>query len=133
MGGTDLRWITQARARLGSGPVVEVFGGRRGAGGRCAHARGVARSVAVDGIDGFDWDVPDTAANVAESATPGRGATARCSKARVVTISEPRGGGGRDRRMSTGEQSLARDLYPALGPDAQPVKILRSKKPDTVL
>jgi len=68
-------------------------------------------------IDGFDWDLPDTA----EFGYSGSG-TSRSAfpKARVVTISECAShavvaaqiGG-----MRTGEQTLARQLYPGLDPD----------------
>jgi hypothetical protein len=113
--------ITQARARLGSGPMAEVF-------------EAVAVPVAdlltpgawlgpwrLMAIDGFDWDVPDTGENAAEFGYAGSGENASAfPKARVVTISEcashavvAAGIGA----MSTGEQTLARDLYPGLEPD----------------
>lgn len=113
--------ITQARARLGSGPVAEVF-------------ETVAVPVAEEltpgawlgawrlmAIDGFDWDIPDTGDNAAEFGYAGSGANRSAfPKARVVTISEcashavvAAGIGA----MSSGEQTLARDLYPGLEPD----------------
>ena len=113
--------ITQARARLGSGPVAEVF-------------QAVAVPVAdlltpgawlgswrLMAIDGFDWDLPDTADNVAEFGYAGSGANRSAfPKARAVTISEcashavVAAGIG---PMSIGEQTLARDLYPELDSD----------------
>lgn len=112
--------ITQARARLGSGPVAEVF-------------ETVAVPVAdpltpgawlgpwrLMAIDGFDWDLPDTDGNVAEFGYGGAGATRSAfPKARVVTVSEcashavvAAGIGG----ANTAEQKLARTLYPDLEP-----------------
>jgi hypothetical protein len=113
--------ITQARARLGSGPMVEVFDTvavpvaeelTRGA------WLGAWRLMA---IDGFDWDTPDTKENAAGFGYTGSGASRSAfPKARVVTISECAShvvvaaeiGG-----MSSGEQTLARKLYPGLEPD----------------
>jgi len=113
--------ITQARARLGAGPVAEVFDQvavpvaeelTRGA------WLGPWRLMA---IDGFDWDLPDTAENAAEFGYSGSGASRSAfPKARVVTISECAShavvaaqiGG-----MHAGEQTLARQLYPGLDPD----------------
>lgn len=112
--------ITQARARLGSGPVAQVF-------------ETVAVPVAdpltlgawlgpwrLMAIDGFDWDVPDTAENAAGFGYSGSGvARSAFPKARVVTISEcashavvaARIGG-----ATNAEQKLARTLYPHLEP-----------------
>ncbi len=66
-------------------------------------------------IDGFDWDVLDTAPNAAEFGYAGSGANASAfPKARVVTISECAShavvAAGID-GMSSGEQTLARELY----------------------
>lgn len=69
-------------------------------------------------IDGFDWDIPETPENAAEFGYAGSGANRSAfPKARVVTISEcashtvvAAGIGG----MSSGEQTLARGLYPDL-------------------
>jgi hypothetical protein len=112
--------ITQARARLGSGPMIELFDTvavpvadelTRGA------WLGRWRLMA---IDGFEWDVPDSDPNVAEFGYSGSGPTrSPFPKARVVTISEcashavvaARIGG-----MDIGEQTLARALYPDLDP-----------------
>jgi hypothetical protein len=113
--------ITQARQRLGSGVLREVFE-------RVAEPvadlltpgafLGPWRLVAIDGVE---WDVPDTEANAAEFGYPGGGAA--FPKARLVSISEcgshahlaaaigPVVGTG------SGEQSLARTLYPILEED----------------
>jgi hypothetical protein len=117
--------ITQARQRLGAEPMAELF-------------RQVAAPVAdldtggaflgpwrLMSIDGMEWDVPDTPANReafgAHQAGAGEGAYPRV---RVVTVSEcashaavlaaigPAGGG-----KGSGEQSLARGLYPRLAAD----------------
>jgi Insertion element 4 transposase N-terminal/Transposase DDE domain len=113
--------ITQARARLGSEPMAEVFD---------TVAVPVAEELTrgawlgswrLMAIDGFDWDTPDTKDNAAEFGYTGSGATRSAfPKARVVTISEcashavVAAGIG---PMSSGEQTLARELYPGLEPD----------------
>jgi Insertion element 4 transposase N-terminal/Transposase DDE domain len=114
--------ITQARQRLGPEPMEELF-------------RQVAEPVAgldtggaflgpwrLMSIDGMEWDVPDTPANrEAFGAHGDAGDGAAYPKARVVTVSEcasrapvlaaiGRAGSGK----GTGEQSLARQLYPRL-------------------
>jgi hypothetical protein len=112
--------LTQARARLGSGPLAQVF-------------ETVAVPVAdpltpgawlgpwrLMAIDGFDWDLPDTPENAAEFGYGGSGAArSAVPKARVVTISEcashavvAAGIGG----ATIAEQKLARTLYPVLEP-----------------
>jgi hypothetical protein len=112
--------LTQARARLGSGPLAQVF-------------ETVAVPVAdpltpgawlgpwrLMAIDGFDWDLPDTPENAAEFGYGGSGAARSAfPKARVVTISEcashavvAAGIGG----ATIAEQKLARTLYPVLEP-----------------
>lgn len=112
--------ITQARARLGVEPVKALF-------------EAVAVPVAEEltrgawlgswrlmAIDGFEWDAPDTKANVAgfgyggsaEHATP-------FPKVRVVTISECASHAVVAAAMAgtaTGEQVLARELWPRLEP-----------------
>jgi Insertion element 4 transposase N-terminal/Transposase DDE domain len=113
--------ITQARARLGSEPVAEVFDTvavpvaeelTRGA------WLGAWRLMA---IDGFDWDTPDTKENAAEFGYTGSGANrSPFPKARVVTISECASHAvvaAAIGPMSSGEQTLARNLYPDLEPD----------------
>jgi hypothetical protein len=113
--------ITQARARLGSGPVAEVFQAVAVPVADLLTAGAWLGSWRLMAIDGFDWDLPDTADNVAEFGYAGSGANRSAfPKARAVTISEcashavvAAGIGG----MSIGEQTLARDLYPELDSD----------------
>jgi hypothetical protein len=112
--------LTQARARLGHEPLVEVFDQvavpvatelTRGA------WLGERRLVAVDG---FVWDAPDTTENVAAF---GRGSgTGRSgfAQVRVVTLSECGSHAVIGARIGavagprSGEQTLARQLYPQL-------------------
>jgi hypothetical protein len=72
-------------------------------------------------IDGFDWDTPDTAENAAEFGYTGSGANRSAfPKARVVTISECASHvvvAAAIGPMSSGEQTLARELYPDLEAD----------------
>ena len=117
--------ITQARQRLGHEPVKETF------------AR-VAEPVATldtpgaflgnwrkMSIDGLEWDVPDTAANAAEFGYPGTATDGRAAfpKARAVTIGECASHApvlaaiGPCTSKGSGEQSLARELYPRLEED----------------
>jgi hypothetical protein len=117
--------ITQARQRLGPEPLAEVFGQ-------------VAEPVAdldtigaflgpwrLMSVDGMEWDVPDTAPNrAAFGSKAGSRGPAAFPKARVVTVSEcgshaavlaavgPAAGG-----KGSGEQALARRLYPRLEQD----------------
>jgi hypothetical protein len=113
--------ITQARARLGSGPMAEVFD---------AVAVPVAEELTrgawlgswrLMAIDGFDWDARDPAENAAEFGYTGSGAhRSAFPKARVVTISECASHvvvAAAIGPMSSGEQTLARELYPGLEPD----------------
>ena len=117
--------ITQARQRLGHEPVKETFGR-------------VAEPVATldtpgaflgnwrkMSIDGLEWDVPDTAASAAEFGYPGTGTDGRAAfpKARAVTIGECASHApvlaaiGPCTSKGSGEQSLARELYPRLEED----------------
>jgi hypothetical protein len=115
--------ISQARARLGSAPVQELF-------------ERVAVPVADEltrgawlgpwrlmAIDGFDWDAPDTKANVEAFGRAGSGENASAfPKVRVVTISECASHAKVAARIGpytgkgSGEQSLARELYRGLDP-----------------
>jgi hypothetical protein len=118
--------ITQARQRLGHEPVKEVFAQ-------------VAHPVATEdtpgaflgpwrkmSIDGLEWDVPDSEQNAAAFGYPGTGkdtAPAAFPKARAVTISERASHApvlaaiGPRISKGSGEQSLARTLYPQLDQD----------------
>jgi hypothetical protein len=116
--------ITQARQRLGFEPVKELFAKvavpvadelTRGA------FLGPWRLMA---IDGFDWDVPDTKANVEEFGRAGsRDGASAFPKVRVVTISECASHVMVDAEMGpyvgkgSGEQTLARRLYRRLSSD----------------
>jgi hypothetical protein len=117
--------ITQARQRLGHEPLEELFSQ-------------VAEPVAdldtggaflgpwrLMSIDGMEWDVPGTPANQeAFGVHAAGGGEAAYPKARVVTVSECASrapvlaamGPGRGGKGS-GEQSLARQLYPRLERD----------------
>jgi hypothetical protein len=119
--------VTQARQRLGPEPLKELF---------AQVAKPVADMVTAGAflgrwrlmsIDGMEWDVPDTPANAAFFGYHGGGADgtlAAFPKARVVTVNEcashaavlaaigPAGSG-----KGTGEQPLARSLYPRLEED----------------
>jgi len=115
--------ITQARKRLGPEPMAQVFSQ-------------VAEPVAdldttgaflgpwrLMSVDGMEWDVPDTGRNRAVFGVRGDDQAA-FPKIRVVTVSEcgshapvlavmgPAAGG-----KGSGEQSLARKLYPRLEED----------------
>jgi hypothetical protein len=118
--------ITQARQRLGHEPVKETF-------------TQVAEPIATMdtpgaflgpwrkmSIDGLEWDLPDTKANAAEFGYPGSskdGSPAAFPKARAVTISECASHSpvlaaiGPCTSKGSGEQSLARELYPRLEQD----------------
>jgi hypothetical protein len=119
--------ITQARQRLGPEPLKELFS---------QVSRPVADMVTAGAflgrrrlmsIDGMEWDVPDSPANAAFFGYPGTGkdgTTGAFPKARVVTVNEcashaavlaaigPSAAG-----KGSGEQSLARGLYPRLEED----------------
>ena len=117
--------ITQARQRLAHEPLAETF-------------TQVAEPVATldtpgtflgnwrkMSIDGLEWDVPDTKANAAEFGYPGTGDGVRAAfpKARAVTIGECASHApvlaaiGPCTSKGSGEQSLARELYPRLEED----------------
>jgi hypothetical protein len=112
--------IAQARQRLGAEPVADLFAG-------------VARPVAdqltrgaflgpwrLMAIDGFEWDAPDTPANVAGFGYGGSaGHPTPFPKVRVVTVSECGSHAMVDAEMGgtkTSEQVMARALYPRLEP-----------------
>jgi hypothetical protein len=118
--------ITQARQRLGHEPVKETF----------AQVAEPVATLDTPGaflgawrkmsIDGLEWDIPDTAANAAEFGYPGTGkdgARAAFPKARAVTIGECASHApvlaaiGPCTSKGSGEQSLARELYPRLEED----------------
>jgi hypothetical protein len=118
--------LTQARQRLGHEPVKEVFAQ-------------VAAPVATEdtpgaflgpwrkmSMDGLEWDIPATEANIAAFGFPGTGkdgAPAAFPKARAVTVGECASHApvlaaiGPCVSKGSGEQSLARQLYPRLEED----------------
>jgi hypothetical protein len=118
--------LTQARQRLGHEPMREVFAQ-------------VARPVAAEdtpgaflgpwrkmSMDGLEWDIPDTKPNAAAFGYPGTGkddAPAAFPKARAVTVGECASRApalaaiGPCVSKGSGEQSLARQLYPQLRED----------------
>ena len=124
-GSWDERWepstkgaVTQARHRLGPEPVAELFSqvavpvaGLDGGGAFLGPWR-------LMSIDGTEFDVPDTAANRAAFGAGSRGAP--FPKARVVTVCECGSRApvlaamGPSAAKGSGEQSLARTLYPRL-------------------
>jgi hypothetical protein len=114
--------ITQARQRLGSQPLECLFQ---------AVAEPVADTLTrgawlagwrVMSIDGMEWDVPDTAENVAAFGYAG-GAGSGFPKVRVVTLAESASHAavgaqiGASIGKGSGEQTMARRLYPLLAPD----------------
>jgi len=118
--------ITQARQRLGEAPVRETFA-------QVAEPAatedtpgaflGAWRKVSIDGLE---WDMPDTDANAAAFGYPGTAeedGRAAFPKARAVTIGECASHApllaaiGPCVSKGSGEQSLARQLYPQLRPD----------------
>jgi transposase IS4-like protein len=118
--------LTQARQRLGHEPVKEVFAqvavppateDTPGA------FLGPWRKMSMDGLE---WDVPATEPNIAAFGFPGTAkdaAPAAFPKARAVTIGECASHApvlaaiGPCTSKGSGEQSLARGLYPRLKPD----------------
>jgi hypothetical protein len=117
--------ITQARQRLGPEPMAEVFGQ-------------VAVPVAdldtigaflgpwrLMSVDGMEWDVPDTGKNRAAFGSSGTGGDEQAAfpKIRVVTVSECGSHApvlaamGAAAAKGSGEQSLARALYPRVEED----------------
>jgi hypothetical protein len=114
--------ITQARQRLGPEPVKEVFSRVAVPAAGLDTAGAFLGTWRLMSIDGMEWDVPDTAAN--REAFGGGDDEAAFPRVRVVTVGEcashaavlaavgPAGGG-----KGTGEQSLARRLWPDLEED----------------
>ena len=114
--------ITQARQRLGYEPLRKLF---------AAVAVPVAEELTrgaflgawrLMAMDGFEWDAPDTDENAAEFGYTGGKDRSAFPKVRVVTFSECGSHAMVDAEMGpvtgrgSGEQSLARKLYPRLEP-----------------
>jgi hypothetical protein len=119
--------ITQARQRLGPEPMAELFAQVASPVADVVTAGAFLGRRRLMSIDGMEWDVPDTPANAASFGYHGGGedgTAAAFPKARVVTVNEcasrapvlaaigPAGPG-----KGTGEQPLARGLYPRLEED----------------
>lgn len=116
--------ITQARKRLGSAPLRELF-----AQVAVPVAEELTRGAFLAGwrlmaIDGFEWDAPDTEGNAAAFGYSGSGpARSAFPKVRVVTLSECASHAVVDAEMGgiagkgSGEQALARRLYRRLEQD----------------
>ena len=117
--------ITQARQRLGPEPMAEVFSQVAVPVADLDTAGAFLGGWRLMAVDGMEWEVPDTAANrAAFGSKAGPAGPAAFPKVRVVTLSEcgshaavaaavgPAAGG-----KGSGEQALARKLYPGLGED----------------
>ena len=117
--------ITQARQRLGPEPLAEVFGQVAVPVADLDTAGAFLGPWRLMPVDGMEWDVPDTAVNRAFfGSRAGPAGPAPFPKVRVVSISEcgshaavaaamgPAAGG-----KGSGEQALARRLYPGLEQD----------------
>ncbi len=127
----DARWgpptsggITRARERLGVEPLASIF-----ATVAVPVADQLTRGAFLGpwrlmSIDGFEWDVPDTPGNAAAFGYPAGGRERPAfPKVRVVTVSECGSHAVVDAQVGgvagkgSGEQSLARSLYPRLEPE----------------
>jgi hypothetical protein len=116
--------ITQARQRLGCEPLEHLFG---------EVARPVCEVLTrgawlagrrLVSIDGLEWDAPDSKANAAYFGYAGGTANpSSFPKVRVLTLVESGSHAAFGARIgptsgkSSGEQSMARGLYPLLEPD----------------
>jgi hypothetical protein len=116
--------ITQARQRLGREPLEELFSQVVVPVGEELTRGAFLGPWRLMAIDGFEWDAPATDANVAAFGFAGTGKdeadAAAFPKARVVTVSECASHAvvaaaiGPVTSKGSGEQSLARRLYPRL-------------------
>jgi hypothetical protein len=113
--------ITQARKRLGSAVLIEVFEQVAGPVATPETRGAWLRDWRLIAIDGFELDLPDTAANAEAFGHAGSG-TGRSAfpKARVVALAEC----GTHAFLAAevdayavGEKTLAHRLYPRLNPD----------------
>jgi hypothetical protein len=118
--------ITQARQRLGPEPLAELFAQVAEPVADMITAGAFLGRRRLMSIDGMEWDVPDTAANAAFFGYPGTGKDREPGafpKARVVTVNECASHAavlaaiGPAVSKGSGEQSLARGLYPDLEED----------------
>jgi hypothetical protein len=117
--------ITQARQRLGAEPLAELFARVAAPVAEEDTAGAFLGPWRLMAIDGFEWDVPATPGNVAAFGFHGAssGGQAAFPKARVVTVSECGSHAvagaaiGGTTGKGSGEQTLARQLYPRLEQD----------------
>jgi hypothetical protein len=117
--------LTQARQRLGHEAVKRTFELVAAPAATLDTAGAFLGNWRKMSIDGLEWDVPDTAANAAEFGYPGApdGGRAAFPKVRAVTIGECASHApvlaaiGPCVSKGSGEQSLARELYPRLEED----------------
>jgi hypothetical protein len=118
--------ITQARQRLGHEPVKEVFAQVAVPVADQDTAGAFLGPWRLMSMDGFEWDLPATKENIAAFGFAGTGkdeAPAAFPKARVVTIGECASHAevaaaiGPVASKGSGEQALARSLYPHLSED----------------
>jgi hypothetical protein len=117
--------LAQARQRLGHEPVKGTFDLVAAPVATLDTPGAFLGTWRKMSIDGLEWDLPDTPANAAEFGYPGAGEGGRAAfpKARVVTIGECASHApvlaaiGPCVSKGSGEQSLARELYPRLEED----------------
>jgi Insertion element 4 transposase N-terminal len=118
--------IAQARQRLGEEPVKETFAQVAAPVATLDTAGAFLGAWRKMSIDGLEWDVPDTRANAEAFGYPGtgkEGPRAAFPKVRAVTIAECASRApvlaaiGPCVSKGSGEQSLARELYPRLEED----------------
>jgi hypothetical protein len=117
--------ITQARQRLGHEPLRELFSQVAVPVAELLTRGAFLGRHRLMSIDGFEWEVPDTPENAAAFGYPGTGDRGRPAfpRARVVTVSECASHAVADAEIGgiwgkgTGEQSLARRIYPRLEED----------------
>jgi Insertion element 4 transposase N-terminal len=117
--------LAQARKRLGHEPVKETFAQVATPVATLETPGAFLGAWRLASIDGLEWDVPDTPANAAEFGYPtGKdGIRGAFPKARAVTIGECGSHApllaaiGPCTSKGSGEQSLARELYPQLKDD----------------
>jgi hypothetical protein len=117
--------ITQARQRLGSEPLKELFSQVAVPVADMLTPGAFLESRRLVAIDGMEWDVPDSPANAKVFGYAGSGVNRSVfPKVRVVALSEcvshaffAAAVGGVGTGKGSGEQSLARDLWADLDED----------------
>jgi hypothetical protein len=117
--------ITQARKRLGPGPMAELFSQVAVPVADLDTAGAFLGPWRLMSLDGMEWDVPDTSANrAAFGSRAGSAGPAAFPKIRVMTVSECASHAavlavmaGSAAGKGSGEQSLARQLYSQLDQD----------------